>query len=99
MSYNTRVTYEELRLEAEQLATQLENIMNRAAKAYDKYISFAAGRDAATIAADFAPGETVTETEVADLAAMFQTGNEYESFATNQAIAQGDRRYSWIKFF
>jgi hypothetical protein len=65
---------------------------------YDKFISFADGRNDATIAAAFGPGETVTAAQVADVRAAAQTFLEQNSFANNLTISQGDRVFSWNKF-
>jgi hypothetical protein len=81
-------------------AAHLMHELREAKADYDKWQSFRAGRDNATIASDLvAAGDTeVDSTYIAELDACIAAFKELYDLADNVAVAQGDRLYSMNKF-
>lgn len=100
MAYNGDLKWADLAALAAAGSGTLVNAVMHGQELFQKWTSFAAGRDNATIAAalSLTSGQTITEAQVADLAACFQAFYELNACASNQPIAQGDRLFSMRKF-
>lgn len=94
MAYNNDASFGDFANSARLVGTQLINQLHQCELAYDKWQSFRAGRDNATIAS----AEGRTETEIAEIDAAFAAFIAIKNYFENGTPSQSDYKYSVIKF-
>ena len=94
MVFNDDATWDDLSKLATRSASTMINTLADGMLAYNKWISFGAGRTNAQIAIALSK----TEGQVAEMGACFASLRELYGAANNEATYTGDRFYSLRKF-
>lgn len=94
MPYNEQASFDDFASLARLNGTQLINQLNQCQLVYDKWQSFRAGRSNA----DIATAESVDETWIAELDAVFAAFSMMKAYFENGVPSQSDYKYAVMKF-